>query len=194
VVDHPTAPNLWRFGTRDWVRGILDPERIVGPHYFRNTTHRDGDMVTFVQDTIGSQLEDLKGEELAAFRQKIENVALALASEAGLAPDGSADLAGRVAAGREAIVNEFACIDCHKFHDDGELGAAPDLTGYGSREWLLAFIANPENQRFYPETNDRMPAFAANPENPAANRLRADELRTLVDWLRGKWYDADIPE
>ena len=49
----------------------------------------------------------------------------------------------RVAAGREAIVNEFACIDCHKFRDDGELGLAPDLTGYASREWLTAFISNP---------------------------------------------------
>jgi ubiquinol-cytochrome c reductase cytochrome b subunit len=187
--ESPTAPNLWGFGTRDWIAGILDPEKIAGPDYFGNTAHKEGDMVTFVQDTIGSQLEDLKGEELDKFRRKIEDVTFVLASEAGLGPGTTADLEKRIAAGRDAIVNEFACIDCHKFHDNGELGLAPDLTGYASRDWLAAFIANPEHERFYPETNDRMPAFAPDPEKPAANRLSPDELKLLVDWLRGEWYE-----
>ena len=52
-----------------------------------------------------------------------------------------ADFEKRVTAGRDAIVNEFACIDCHKFREGGELGKTPDLTGYASREWLTAFIS-----------------------------------------------------
>jgi ubiquinol-cytochrome c reductase cytochrome b subunit len=193
VIENPTASNLWGFGSRNWVSGMLDPEQIAGPHYFGNTAHKEGDMATFVQDTIGPQLTDLKGDELAEFRRKIEDVTIALASEAGLTRT-TANLENRIAAGRDALLNEFACIDCHKFHDDGELGLAPDLTGYASREWLAAFIANPEHERFYPETNDRMPAFASNPDNPAANRLDPADLKLLVDWLRGEWYEpqADI--
>jgi ubiquinol-cytochrome c reductase cytochrome b subunit len=189
VVEKPTASNLWGFGTRPWVAGALDPQKIAGPHYFGNTAHKDGDMVGFVNDTIASQLADLQGDELAQFRQKIENVTFALAAEAGLMPGTTQEIEQRIAAGREAIVNEFACTDCHKFHNDGELGAAPELTGYASREWLASIIANPAQERFYPETNDRMPAFAPHPEKPGANRLTPEELEMLVDWLRGDWYE-----
>jgi ubiquinol-cytochrome c reductase cytochrome b subunit len=98
-----------------------------------------------------------------------------------------------VESGRTVIVEEFSCVDCHKFHDDGTLGLAPDLTGYASREWLREFISNPEHERFYPDTNDRMPAFAAS-DDPAANRLSPEELDLVVAWLRGEWYEpgADL--
>jgi ubiquinol-cytochrome c reductase cytochrome b subunit len=100
-----------------------------------------------------------------------------------------ADLDKRVAAGREVIVKEFACIECHKFRGDGEIGNAPDLTGYASRDWLTAFISNPADKRFYGEKNDRMPAFALHPNDPTANRLSPQELSILVSWLRGEWYE-----
>ena len=145
-------------------------------------------MVGFVKETIGGKLTELKGEELAAYRQKIEDVALALTAEANQPVGKMADLEKRVTAGRDAIVNEFACIDCHKFREGGALGSAPDLTGYASREWLTAFIANPADERFYRDTNDRMPAFAPHPGD-LTNRLRPEELALLVSWLRGEWYE-----
>jgi len=191
VADQPTAPNLWRFGSREWIRGLLDPKQIAGPQYFGNTAHKEGDMVNFVKDTIGAQLADLSGQELAALRRQIEDVTYALAGEAGLIRERSADTSARIAAGREALINTFACIDCHKFHDQGGLGQAPDLTGYASREWLTAFIGNPQHERFYADNNDRMPAFAPNPDKPESNRLTAEELSLLVSWLRGEWYEPD---
>jgi ubiquinol-cytochrome c reductase cytochrome b subunit len=191
VVDKPTASNLWRFGSREWIAGVLDPEKVAGPHYFGNTAFKEGEMATWVNDNIASQLADLQGDELAEFRRKVENVTLALATEAGTLREMVPDLDARVTAGRKAIVSEFTCVDCHKFHDDGGLGLAPDLTGYASRDWMTAFIANPEHERFYPELNDRMPAFAPNAEDPAANRLTAEELAILVSWLRGEWYEPE---
>jgi mono/diheme cytochrome c family protein len=193
VIEKPTASNLWRFGSRDWVSGVLDPAQIAGPRYFGNTALREGEMCMFVNDTFGSQSEDLRGDELTEFHRKIENVIIALTWESGLSPSTRSGLEERVVAGRNAIVNEFACVDCHKFHDDGELGLAPDLTGYASRDWLTAFIANPEHERFYPHTNDRMPAFAPDVENPAANRLTKIELGRLVAWLRGEQYESALP-
>jgi ubiquinol-cytochrome c reductase cytochrome b subunit len=188
-VKDPTASNLWDFGTRDWVLGILNPEKIIGPHYFGNTKLKEGDMPTWVEDTFGPDATaELNDGERAELREKVENVAFALAAEAGLNFGMIADLDERVAAGRTAIVEEFACVDCHKFHDDGELGLAPDLTGYASAEWLRAFIGNPEHERFYPDTNDRMPAFAAG-DDPTANRLSPAELALLIAWLRGDWYE-----
>ncbi len=193
VAAKPSASNLWGFGSRAWVRGILDPKQVGGPHYFGNTALKDGDMVTWVHDNIAKQSTELKGDELTKFRQKIDDVTLVLATEAGQPVGMVADLDKRVAAGREAIVKDFSCIDCHKFHDQGEAGDAPDLTGYASREWLNAFISNPSDERFYSDKNDRMPAFAPHPNDPKANRLGPQELALVVSWLRFEWYEPAVP-
>jgi ubiquinol-cytochrome c reductase cytochrome b subunit len=189
VVEHPTASNLWGIDTRGWVRGMLDPQQVAGPRFFGHTKLKDGDMVTWVADTLGPDaIAALDDKGRAELREKVENVAFALAAEANQNVGPIADLDQRVAAGRTAIVEDFSCVECHKFHDDGELGLAPDLTGYASAKWLRELISNPEHERFYPDTNDRMPAFAASGD-PAANRLSPEELDLLVAWLRGEWYE-----
>ncbi len=189
AAEKPSASNLWGFGSRDWVRGILDPKQVGGPHYFGNTALKDGDMVTWVNDTIAKRLANPKADELKKLRDKIDDVTLVLAHEEADLPVSRVDLKKAIPSGRDAIVNEFACTECHKFHDNGELGNAPDLTGYASREWLTAFLSNPAGKRFYGDKNDRMPAFASHPNDPTANRLSPQELALLVSWLRGEWYE-----
>jgi ubiquinol-cytochrome c reductase cytochrome b subunit len=189
VVEHPTASNLWGFGTRDWVLGILDPKKIVGPHYFGNTKLKEGDMAIWVTDTLGPEaLAALTDDERKQLQENVKLASIALAAESGLLHEQHPQES--IKEGRRVIVEELACVDCHKFHDDGDLGMAPDLTGYASAEWLRAFISNPEHERFYPTTNDRMPAFAAS-DDPAANRLSSEELDILVAWLRGDWYEPE---
>ena len=81
----------------------------------------------------------------------------------------------------------LGCTDCHKFRKEGHLGDAPDLTGYGSRPWLVGIISNPAHRQFYGKRNDRMPAYALC-DNPADNVLSPRDLGLLADWLRGEWY------
>ncbi|MCA9103483.1 MAG: c-type cytochrome, partial [Planctomycetales bacterium] len=169
--DEPSAPDLGGFATRNWIAGFLDPERIVSAAYFGNTEHAEGEMASFVKDEM-----DLEAASL-------DDVLAALVAEADL-PQHHAD-AEAAAAGRELIAGEAGCTDCHKFHDDGDIGVAPDLTGYGSRQWLLGFLNNPEHDRFYGEYNDRMPGY--DPELPTAP-MNQQELDMLADWLRGQWY------
>jgi ubiquinol-cytochrome c reductase cytochrome b subunit len=78
--------------------------------------------------------------------------------------------------------NTVRCSDCHQFHSEDPTATGPDLTGYGSREWLVAFLNSPASERFYGKTNDRMPAFGA------GKRLTAQEIGLLADWLRGEWF------
>lgn len=191
VAPEPTAPDLHGFGNREWVRGLLDPDQVAGPRYFGNTALADGEMASWVKENIGDVQPAMDDEERAELRRKIEDVTYAISAEARL--DGRAGAAGphveeRIARGRDLIVNEFLCTDCHKFHDEGYLGTAPDLTGYASPPWLRQFIGNPARDRFYGAINDRMPAFAPH-EDPAANRLSPQELQLLIDWLRGEWYE-----
>jgi ubiquinol-cytochrome c reductase cytochrome b subunit len=187
----PTAPNLWGFGNRRWIARVLDPEIIASDDFFGKTAFADGEMVGFVKVNIGDEVGSLEGEELAAFRKRVEDVVYALSAEAKLPyqePENAEAHAARLAAGKEAMVDSFNCTSCHKFHDEGELGSAPDLTGYASRDWLRAFIANPAHERFYRDTNDRMPAFAP-AEDPAAARLTPEQIELLISWLRQEWYE-----
>jgi ubiquinol-cytochrome c reductase cytochrome b subunit len=175
-----TAPNLYGFASRQWIAGLLNPKQIAGPDYFGNTSHRDGEMASFVVDT----LKDWPADE-------VRDIAIALSAEAHLPSQVKLDEqeAQRIEAGRKLIIAEDRCVSCHKFHEHGELGSAPDLTDYGSREWLLGMISNPTHERFYRDSNDRMPAFADHADDPKKNMLSPSQLELVVDWLRGQWYE-----
>jgi quinol-cytochrome oxidoreductase complex cytochrome b subunit/mono/diheme cytochrome c family protein len=174
-----TAPNLYGFADRAWIAGLLS-KKISGPEYFGNTAHKEGEMAGFVNDTMSEWS-----------KEDVENVVIALSAEAGLKSQIAADKkdAERIAAGRKLIENEENCVMCHKFHDQGELGMAPDLTGYGSRAWLIGMISDPKHERYYRDANDRMPAFAAHGKNSPENILSQQSIELIADWLRGEWYE-----
>lgn len=181
-----SAPNLYGFGSRRWAAGLLDPERIVDDNYFGKTAHSEGDMVSFIVDTLG---------EVEA--KKLEQIAAALSAEAQLPAQQKLDEADAadIEAGRELMAGDIVdgrnCIECHRFGEDGELGYGPDLEGYASREWLIGMISNPEHERFYAYSNDRMPAFHPDPDAPERNRLTRRQVEMLADWLRGDWYEPE---
>ena len=91
--------------------------------------------------------------------------------------------------GRKLLVDDFGCTECHKFHDKGKLGDAPELTGWGSPEWIAGIIRNPADVHYYGKLNDRMPAYAASTTDPAQNTLDVRQIELLVRWLRGQWYE-----
>jgi ubiquinol-cytochrome c reductase cytochrome b subunit len=177
VLAASSAANLYGFGTAAWMRGLLDPEQVAGPAYFGNTAHKDGEMVNFVQ-------EDLQDDETWK-PADIEAVIVAMAAEAGHGD--AATPADRIARGRELVASDERCGSCHRFGDNGtDLGAACDLTGWGSREWLVGIITDPTHERFYGDTNDRMPSYG---KAAGSVPLLSDEQIGLVsDWLRGEWY------
>lgn len=181
------APNLYRFASREWLRGLLDPERIVSADYFGATKHGiadadgaypSGGMVEFVREN----LKELDQEK----RQMLEDLIAMLSAEAQLpyqrSLDEEAEKAGVFQRGRKAFT-ELGCADCHPFHGEGG-SEAPDLTGYGSAEWLYRMIANPADERLYGQNNDRMPAFAPDPMHPELNQLTEQQIMLLVRWLR----------
>jgi ubiquinol-cytochrome c reductase cytochrome b subunit len=185
-----SAPDLTGFGSRQWLAGLLDPKQIKSSRYFGNTRHASGEMVGFVNDNL-AELDD-EG------KAKLQSLIIALSAEAALPSQAKADKTaaedGTLAKGRKALAESFdssSCIDCHKFRDEGDLGSAPDLTGWGSKDWLVQFITNPAHERFYRETNDRMPAFGAAADSAAASGtkqplLTAADIDLLARLLRGE--------
>jgi mono/diheme cytochrome c family protein len=87
----------------------------------------------------------------------------------------------------ETTFSTASCLDCHKFHDKGDVGAAPELTGWASQDWLERFIADPTHAQFYGEGNDRMPAFSK--AGPQKELLSKEEIALVARWLRGEKLD-----
>lgn len=174
----PSAPNLTHFASREWIAGLLDPDKITGPEYFGGTSHKEGEMQGFVKETVA-----------AADQETINQIVAALSAEASLPAQQTLDKdeSNVIEQGR-AQVKQIGCTDCHKFHGEGE-ESAPELTGYGSSDWLTGMISNPTHQRYYGDNNDRMPIFAEHSDKPENNIISPTNLDLLVRWLRGDWYE-----
>jgi ubiquinol-cytochrome c reductase cytochrome b subunit len=176
----PSAPNLYGFASRDWITGLLDPKTIVSSEYYGDTKLRKDGMADFVKENLGSKLDE--GEQ-----KNLQKVIFAVSAEAQLPSQRKIDArdAELIKEGRKLLADDFGCTDCHKFHDKGKLGDAPELTGYGSAQWTAAMIGDPKSKRFFGKNNDRMLSYAET-NDPAKNVLSEQSIRLLSDWLRGQ--------
>jgi ubiquinol-cytochrome c reductase cytochrome b subunit len=175
--DEPSASDLAGFGSREWLTGLLDPDRVATDAYFGGTEHARGRMARFVQRGVAGFTD--------AERADLAKVVMAVSAEAGLPSQASADSAdaATIAEGREIIAQEpIECTRCHAFGPWTEGDEGPVLTGWGSREWMLGMLHDPGEERYYGEDNDRMPAFGIE------ETLSREQMELLVDWLRSDWY------
>jgi ubiquinol-cytochrome c reductase cytochrome b subunit len=178
AAEKTSAPNLHAFATREWIAGLLDPKKIRTEQYFGATKIRGG-MIDFVRKELPED-EELK--------TNLQKVVIALSAEAKLPSQCDADAKDleAIKEGRDWIVEK--CVRCHKFHEHDEGVGGPDLTGYGSHEWIAAFTANPKSKRFYGSKNDRMPSYAES-KDAKQNQLSPHDLEMLAAWLRGEWFE-----
>jgi mono/diheme cytochrome c family protein len=212
-VEPSGAPNLFGFASRAWIKGLLDKEQIVAVShfaperspdpkvasdsehsdnhqraiyapYFGNTNLRSGRMAAWV-----AQHDELLKDDPARSDDDVDCIAAALSAQAKLPAQREIDEKDTELIRRGIGLIEQNCArGCHKFGQRGQLGLAPDLTGYGSYEWMLGLVSDPEHERFYRMENDRMPSFAKNLDRPEENNLSIRELSLIVDWLRGQYY------
>ena len=182
----PTAPNLFGFASREWIAGLLNPAKIDGPEYFGNTSHKDGRMAQWVTQHLGNTNAD---KNLPA--DDVDAIVVALSAQARLPAQAEADRQDAADMTRGMHLIQSTCTGhCHKFGDEGQMGLAPDLTGYGSYEWTLGLVSDPTHERFYRSENDRMPSFAKHLDEPATHTVSVRELSLIVDWIRGDYYRA----
>ncbi len=182
LTDAQTAPDLKGFASREWLAAFLDPKQIATSNFYGGTRFAATKMVKFVQKNVPAYTPEQ--------HQQLKQVIAAVSAEAALPAQrvlDSAD-AALIATGRNVITNEaMNCTECHQFRKEDENAIAPDLTGFGSREWLIAIIADAKHPRFYGRRNDRMPSFAEQ------NILTREQIGLLADWLRGD-FEIKIAE
>jgi len=180
IQPHPTASDLKGFASREWLSGLIDPAHIDGPNYFGSSKLKEGKMVKFVKKDVANFSTEQK--------EKLKKVIAALSGEAQLKSQRANDehTAPIITEGKVLLTSdEMRCTECHSFYKKDEDTTAPDLTGYGSREWLVGFITNPAHERFYGKRNDRMPKFGSD------KILDAQAIGLLADWLRSDWYEPE---
>ena len=179
--EKPTAADLSGFASRPWLTEFLAAKGISSPKFFGNTRFKQKKMYGFSRrpSTISSPRRrnrwfrrSPRGRvEVAARcrRRRCERYCRrARSSSRRIAPIATPSIASR---------------------RHGQKG--PDLSGYGSHDWLIAIVGNPAHKRFYGKENDRMPAFAESATDAKKNVLSRQELELLVDWLRGEWYEPE---
>ena len=177
LAEEPSAADLEGFGSREWVEGLFDPDRVASLEYFGGTAFRRGEMVRFVQRGIPNAWTDEQ-------RAELDYVMKWLSAEADLTYQDEIEAveAAEIQRGHEAVTTEVVnCLDCHMVDGIGETDG-PQLTGWGSRDWMLSMLENPAHPLLYGEDNDRMPAFGE--EDILTDR----EMGLIVDWLRQDWY------
>jgi ubiquinol-cytochrome c reductase cytochrome b subunit len=182
--EKPSAPNLAGFASRAWLTGFLNPKGIKSTEYFGNTKFRGGKMANFLKDIYEENGSD------SDFKKNMEKMVAALSAEARLPSQEQLDKKDdkMIKEGRKLLTEN--CAGCHRFHSEKRPpGDAPDLTGYGSPEWLAGIVGNPADTRFYGKINDRMPAYAPS-ANPKENALSPQQIKMAIDWLQGKWYET----
>ncbi len=176
--DSISASDLKGFGSRAWLTGFLNADTILTKRYWGGTEHAEGDMAMYLSDHI---------PETEQARATRENVVMALSSRATLPSQAALDARDsvRIAAGIQFMRDTKAgCAECHVFQDVGT--DSPELTAWGSRQWMIDFVSDPAHPRFFGRDNDRMPSFAK--EKSLSDR----EIALVVDWIRGEWYRPKV--
>lgn len=156
AMPEPKASDLTGFATKEWIRGLL--ENPSSPKYFGHNPRLQG-MATWregVDETIDSAGEK-KAERKKEIDQQLDEISWWLAEQA-MPPE------DRVVALKEPAYKQryelgkasYKAMECQTCHNiTGEVdgaGSGPDLTGYGSAEWLHGIILYPAHRTRYDGT------------------------------------------
>jgi len=177
----PTASDLKGFGTKEWIRGLLDNP--ASPAFFGHTKFRR--MNNWVESTRSRARKDGKEAEL---EKELDEISSWLASHPGR--DSAAEKVPEFSRGLQPF--KKSCMRCHSFKNEGgdSTPPGPDFTGYGDAGWVRLMLLSPSHALRYGIRN-RMPAFR-DLEGPMAeiNQLEMKQLRDQFLKNAGE----DLPE
>ncbi len=176
IMSPQTASDLKGFGTREWVRGLL--ENPQSNTYFGKVPQCEG------------MAQWKKTSKLTA--KELDQVADFVATFATVDPDVSqTEWANDPSVAKHPGLAPFVkeCGQCHVVGESGLISEgglldAPNLYGWGGYEWTSRMIKRPGSDLLYGflEPKDQMPPFA--------QQLTENDLRTIYRYLKGDYAGA----
>jgi ubiquinol-cytochrome c reductase cytochrome b subunit len=139
------AGDLANYATEKWIRGLL--EKPSDPKYFGRTALTG---MTRWRAKVDKERKNMEKEELAKQDAEYDAIAKFLPRQDDPKLDPKVREAGKAAF-------DDNCATCHKLGEPGQ-STGPNLTGYGSQDWLRLMLMAPDNPMRYGERNT-MPAF-----------------------------------
>lgn len=144
------APDLTNYNSREWLFGFMkNPD---DPKYFGNTGIKIMEPVDLPDEEIYDIVEFLlaeTGKDIELDKESVKR-------------------------GKYLVVEDQLCLYCHSYDGKGQK-LAPNLTGYGSDNWLKEFIGNPADLKFYGKQN-KMPEFK--------DKLTETQIKNVVAFLQ----------
>jgi ubiquinol-cytochrome c reductase cytochrome b subunit len=163
-----TASDLAHFGSRAWVRGLL--ERPSAPAYFGKAPSCDG----MAEWKTSSKLMPKQLDDVADFVATFAQIPDDMTPDEWLSSPGVSDHPGLAAFQKE-------CGTCHVVEGLTEGGTrdAPNLFAWGSPRWISRMIRKPEAADKYSfiDAKDRMPSFGP-------DQLSANDLEMITRYLK----------
>ncbi len=168
-----TASDLSRFGSRGWVRGLLENPRAAA--YFGKAPQLDG-MIEWKKSSklTAGQLDDV-ADFVATFAQVPEG----MTTDDWINGPGVSDHKGL-----KPFVKE--CGTCHKIDglSEGRTRDAPGLFAWGSDYWITRMVRNPRSSDKYGYLDEKapgqMPSFGH-------DQLTSSDLDVLIRYLKGDY-------
>jgi ubiquinol-cytochrome c reductase cytochrome b subunit len=162
------ASDLGGWGTTEWIKGLLDNPN--HPKYFGLTNL--GGMKRW-RAGVDRGRKKMESADIAAQNQAFATIAEWLADQANPKEKRNAELNERGL----KLFEEHECSTCHSFETIGkETVIAPDLTGYGSQDWIRLMLMSPGSKLRHGDKNE-MPAFR-NLDGPGAEVYKQEFLES----------------
>jgi len=171
-----TASDLGRFGSRTWIRGLL--ENPGSPSYFGKVAKFDG----MAEWKKSSRLRSKQLDDVADFVASFAAIPDDMTPEDWLNSPGVSDHPGLAPFQKE-------CGQCHKIEGftDGDMRDAPRLFAWGSPHWIARMVRNPRSSDKYGFLDEKqpnqMPAFGA-------DQLTSSDLDVVVRYLKDDYVKA----
>jgi len=189
----PSGADLYRFASREWLTEFLSPDHIVTDKYWGGTKFVNKDEPAEGEKPKHSRMVRFTLERISDFDEEAqEHLRLGIIALSAYAElpyqreaDAEARQKGQIKAGLDHLDFDVSCSDCHEVVVPDPGADAPSLIGYGSKEWLVKFLADPRHPKLYGEGNDRMPSYGKD------QILTKRQIEMIADWLRESWYEPD---
>jgi ubiquinol-cytochrome c reductase cytochrome b subunit len=147
--------------------------------------------------SLRSDARDVPFQKARAVASKRAETAIELAKK-GIPPDGPLAMLRHDPETRGTALFQEHCASCHRLNELGPEPAkatAPDLTGWGTAEWVLSVMENPDDPKKFGNTPYKGEMVSlVHPSNPAVRPMPEASRKSIAVFLANEAAEQKDPQ